>query len=221
MSKCKTKIREYTLELVFKVFPYPSAIYGKVIDFNNRSKNNGLYVFYGKNKGSTGSFIQFSPGGGSGESPFIDNEYNQVVISRDLTETVKVYLNGVKQFEFDDYDKLAVIETDHLLFFKDDVISNDKENFKFLVSKINMYPKTLTETEVSNLPLFHGIISNCPTGTPEPTYTPLPTATPEYCIKSIQDIPDEIYIYKDCPSEIEYKCTTEISASFISEYFIP
>lgn len=207
MSICSSKIRFYTIELVFKVFPDPSTSYGKIIDFNNRSKDSGFYIYYGPSKTGSGAFLQFSPDGGTGEDSLSQDEYNQVVITRDLSEKVTVYLNKLKQFEFYDYDKYAVIETDGLSFFKDDAITEDEE-YTYRVSKINIYPNPMSEAEVVGLDLFHGITNDCPTGTPEPTFPPPPTPEPEVCIKSTKDIPKDIYVFKDCPDETTFTCST-------------
>lgn len=207
MSICSTKIRFYTIELVFKVLLNPSITYGKLIDFNNLTKDSGFYIYYGEIKNNTGAFLQFSPDGGSGEDSLSQDEYNQVVITRDLSEKVSVYLNKVKQFEFYDYNKSAVIESENLYFFKDDEVTNEEE-YKYIVSKINIYPNALSELEILDLNVFHGITNNCPTGTPEPTATPLPTPTPEVCIISNKDIPEKIYLYKDCPDTTTFVCST-------------
>jgi hypothetical protein len=206
MSICSTKIKFYTIELVFKVFIYPSSSHGKLIDFNNRLKDSGFYIYYGPSKTGYGAFLQFSPGGGTGEDSLYLDRYNQVVITRDLSEKVTVYLNKTKQFEFYDYDKNAVIFTENLFFFKDDEVT-DTEEYKYVVSKININPSILSESEIMNLDIFHGITNNCPTGTPEPTETPLPTPTPEVCVASFSDIPNEIYIYKNCEDLVDFVCT--------------
>jgi hypothetical protein len=197
MSTCSTKIRFYTIGLVFKVFIDPNISYGKLVDFNNRTKDSGFYIYNGISKSGSGLFLQFSPTGQTGETSLID-DYNQVVITRDITEKVTVYLNKLKQFEFYDYDKDAIIESENIYFFKDDEITNSEE-YKYRVSKINIFPNSLSYEDVMNLDVFHGIINNCVTGTPEPTSTPLPTPTPEVCVTALGDIPDNLYLFKDCP----------------------
>lgn len=203
MSNCSTKIRQYTIELVFKLFIDPSVYFGKIIDFKNRTKDDGFYIFNSKD----GPVVTFTPGGGAGKNNIIDGHYNQVVITRDVNEKVVVYLNKIKQFEFYDYEKRAVIETKNLSFFIDDNVTND-ENYKYLVSKINIYPKSMSSAEVMDLDVFHGVVNICPTGTPEPTFPPPPTPTPEICINEVSNIPNKLYVYKDCPDSTTFTCST-------------
>lgn len=208
-STCSTKIRHYTLELVFKVFVDPNIPYGKLVDFKNRTKDAGFYIYNILNKKTknqysretAGSYILFSPNGGVGIDPLIENEYNQIIIIRDIDEKVKVYLNSKKQFEFNDYNKEAVIETENLIFFKDDEVSNDEENYKFLVSKIKLTPQATSELEAMNTSVFHGNIVNCNPQSPGPTISPKPAPTPNYCtIHSEEEIPENIYVYKSTSS---------------------
>jgi len=210
------------MELVLKVFVDPKITFGKLVDFNDLSKDVGLYFYNGIGNRNVdpstcmpiravGQYLQFVPKAGPGNTAMSQNDYNQIVLKREETEKVTVYLNKVKQFEFYDYEKYAVIDSNSLWFFKDDNITNNEE-FKYRVSKIVIYPDPLSDEEIESLPIFHGITSDCVIGTPEPTASPLPTPTPEVCIVDISDVPENLYTFKDCPDPADYCYTT----SFIS-----
>jgi hypothetical protein len=213
-----SKIRFYTIELVLKVFIDPKVIFGKLIDFNSLNKDSGLYLYNGIGNRTVdpetcmparalGQYLQFVPKAGPGDTPMLSDDYNQIILKREETEKVTVYLNKVKQFEFYDYDKFAVIDSNSLWFFKDDNITNNEE-FKYRVSKIVIYPEPLSESEILDLPVFHGMTSDCVVGTPEPTASPLPTPTPEVCIVDLSDVPENLYAFKDCPDPTDY-CYTK------------
>lgn len=203
-----TKVRFYTIELVFRVFIDPSVEYGKLIDFNNRTKDFGLYIFAGDRR-SDRTINQEVPGRGIlsflpmkifGSSVLEEGVYNQVILTRDPSEKVEIYLNKIKQFEFYDYDKLAIINTENLSFFIDDLVSNN-QNYKFYVSKINLYPYAKTFSEIENMNIFHGNIVTCTPICPETPY-PQPTPLPE----PLDHIPEKLYIYKNCKDSTIFSC---------------
>src|SRR3712207_1198120 len=85
----------------------------RIVDFKNGTSDDGLYVQNGR--------LRFFPGSASGTTPVAANRYVQVVITRDLSGTVRGYVDGSQQFQFDDAaSQDAVISSeDTLRFFKD------------------------------------------------------------------------------------------------------
>jgi hypothetical protein len=56
------------------------------------------------------------------ETPIDADSYVHVVLTRDASGTVAGYVNGSRQFSFNDINELAVIDAnDTLLFFRDDL----------------------------------------------------------------------------------------------------
>ena len=100
----------YTIELTFKFDDVTG--YRKIIDFKNRTNDNGLYVYNGQLQfyGSPASGGEFQPG----------QEY-RVRLERDsATQTVRAFINDQPAFEFTDANNDAVFESGTASFFVDD-----------------------------------------------------------------------------------------------------
>ena len=194
-APCSELIHHYTIEMVVNPTYNPSVVYAKLIDFENLTKDYGLYIYYGNGKSGKGGYLSYNPGGGVGDDLMLSG-YNQIVFTRDESQKISVYLNKVKQIEVPDYDQNAVIKNGKIWFCKDDNETNGTENIQYRISKINVYPKSMTQTDILNLSVFHGETVFCIPSTPNPTPTIAPTPTPEVC--EFTNIPDTLYLIKRC-----------------------
>ena len=190
--------------MVIKPTYNPSLVYSKLIDFENLAKDYGLYIYYGKGKSGFGGYLNYNPSGASGETRLLD-DYNQIVLTRDESQKISIYLNKIKQMEIYDFNQNSIIRNGKIWFCKDDSATGGTENIQFRVSKINIYPVSMTDSEVQNLPVFHGESSFCVPATPNPTPTIPPTPTPEKCEFELSDIPNSLYLIKRC-EEINPSC---------------
>jgi OmpA-OmpF porin, OOP family len=108
----------YTIEIYFKFAKLDS--WKRVIDFKNRTTDNGCYIYDGKL-----NFYNYSLGD---RAPVKPNEYTHYVVSRNVkTKQLKMYVDGQSKIEFTDKLDEAVIGEDGVLnFFHDDLIVKDE-----------------------------------------------------------------------------------------------
>ncbi|QEG23440.1 hypothetical protein [Mariniblastus fucicola] len=82
----------------------------KLLDFKNRTRNDGLYLI--------GGSISFPGATGLGDSGLTSGQLHRIVLQRSQG-IVTIYLDGEKQFAFADNDSIATYERLHI--FLDDV----------------------------------------------------------------------------------------------------
>jgi len=106
----------YTIVVDFRL----DAVSGfrRIIDFQNSSRDTGLYNF-------NGSLSFFGSASGAPDSPITPSSggdpYHEVVLTRDSAGEVVGYVDGTEQLRFDDASGAAVIHPGQTLtFFKDD-----------------------------------------------------------------------------------------------------
>ena len=121
-----------------------SPFFNKLIDFQQRSIDVGLYLAGGR--------LDLYPGL-SGPGTVGANQDFQVVLTRDGASGVtSVYLNGVLQQAYTGYaSAIAVPGTNVLTFFEDDFASRGLEAVGGSASYIATYDRPLTASEVANL----------------------------------------------------------------------
>jgi concanavalin A-like lectin/glucanase superfamily protein len=132
---------EYTIELVFRFDRLRG--YAKIVDFNNATKDCGLYSMQGR--------IDFWPITTGLGAMLKADSYAHVVLTRDANDTVVAYFNGARQLSFHDTGDLAVIDADNTLrLFSDDTVTPN-EDAGGAVSRIRLYDRALTASEVAAL----------------------------------------------------------------------
>lgn len=131
----------YTIELLFR-FDFVSRD-RKVIDFDDGSADAGLYVLDG--------CLTFLPRQPDALTPIAPNAYVQVVLTRDPGGRVTGYLNGIRQFAFEDRGGLATVGRSNTLRFFADDHSTTGEYSSGAVSQIRLFDRALTENDVSAL----------------------------------------------------------------------
>lgn len=104
----------YTIELYF-VFDNLSS-WKRVVDWKNRTSDNGAYVFNGE--------LNFYPYQYSSGAPVNEGEYTYYVITRDeATQELIIYTDAVNHIEFIDTGEDGILNGDNVLnFFHDDLI---------------------------------------------------------------------------------------------------
>ena len=132
---------EYTIELVFRFDRLDD--FAKIVDFNNATQDCGLYSFDGRM-----DFWPITPAFGTALEA---DKYAHVVLTRDATDTVVAYVNGVRQLSFHDTGDIAVIDAnDTLRLFSDDTVTPNEDSGG-AVSRIRLYDGALTASEVAAL----------------------------------------------------------------------
>jgi hypothetical protein len=131
----------YSIEVLFR-FDLLDG-YRKVIDFKNGSADDGLYVLDG--------CLTFFPKEQDALTKIGSDSYVQIVLTRDVADRVVGYVDGVRQFAFNDRGGIAKIGgSDSLRFFVDDVTTT-REWSSGAVSQIRLFDQALTANEVALL----------------------------------------------------------------------
>ena len=132
---------EYTIELVFRFDRLDG--YAKIVDFNNATEDCGLYSSDGR--------MEFWPiTAGFGAAVEADSNAH-VVLTRDATDNVVAYVNGVRQLSFHDTGDIAVIDAnDTLRLFSDDTVTANEDSGG-AVSRIRLYDGPLSASDVAAL----------------------------------------------------------------------
>lgn len=137
----------YTIVLLFHYNTLPS--YAKIIDFNNRGQEHGLYYQSGQ--------LQYWPDSPISEGSVAAGVYAQVVLTRASTDSVKGYVDGVEKFSFEDADGKALPDVNQALhFFHDDLQGNLIEFSAGAVARIRLYNGALSGSEVEALDRLPG-----------------------------------------------------------------
>jgi concanavalin A-like lectin/glucanase superfamily protein len=132
---------EYTIEVLFRLDLL--AGYRKIIDFSEGASDAGLYLLDG--------CLTFFPREQDALTRIGSDSYVQIVLTRDAADRVVGYVDGVRQFTFNDRDGLAKVGgSDGLRFFVDDATTIG-EHSSGSVSQIRLFDQALTANEVALL----------------------------------------------------------------------
>ena len=186
--------REYTIELLFRFDRIDG--WRKILDFNQASADCGLYFLEGR--------LSFYPIVSDVETPIDADSYVHVVLTRDASGTVAGYVNGSRQFSFNDISELAVIDAnDTLLFFRDDSTTRT-EYSSGAVAQIKLYDGSLSADEVAELAAELSITPPPATSQPAPpvasvvpdTTAPAPVTNGWVALDSDQSGGGDIYLLR-------------------------
>jgi Concanavalin A-like lectin/glucanases superfamily len=131
---------EYTIELLFRLDLLTG--YRKIIDFKDGTADDGLYML---------GCLTFYPKEQQAFTAIGTDSYVQVVLTRDSTDQVVGYVNGVRQFAFADRDGLAAVNGKKTLRFFVDDLTTTGEHSSGTVSQIRLFDGALTANEVAAL----------------------------------------------------------------------
>lgn len=124
----------YSIELYFKFDALDS--WKRVIDFKNRTTDNGVYIFNGK--------LNFYKIITSDISPVVPNEYTHYIITYDAaTRMVNMYADGVCKITFFDEYGDARADSGELHFFYDDLVVKNEAS-SGTVAFVKLFDYTLT-----------------------------------------------------------------------------
>ena len=118
--------------------------YTKIIDFKDRSSDNGLYNFNGRL-----NFYNYVTS--SDNTNFVSNQDVDVVLTRNVdTNEVVGYINGIQQIAFTDGggDGVFSAANDIIQFFKDDFATGQSEAAAGIVDRICIYDRALDANQV-------------------------------------------------------------------------
>jgi len=131
----------YSIEILFR-FDLLDG-YRKIIDFKDGSTDDGLYVLDG--------CLIFFPNVQEALTRIGSDSYVQIVLTRDAADRVVGYVDGVRQFAFDDLGGLAKVGgSKNLRFFVDDVTTTGEWS-NGAVAQIRLFDQALTANEVALL----------------------------------------------------------------------
>lgn len=133
---------EYTIEILFHLDEVSD--YRKILDLKNGSRDDGLYLLDG--------CLNFFPRPVTSSTPIEANTFAQVVLTRGSSSDVVVgYVDGIRQFVFDDKLGIAEIGAAHILRFFVDDGRTKVEHSSGAVSQIRLFDQEFTADEVAAL----------------------------------------------------------------------
>lgn len=119
--------------------------YRKIIDFKNRTSDNGLY-------NRSGKLTFFNALGTGSEAAITADTLTHLVVTRDgATNAFTGYINGVSQFSFIDTDGEGIFSGPNSIayFFTDDIRTGSEASPGF-VDYLRTYDTALNQAEVTN-----------------------------------------------------------------------
>jgi hypothetical protein len=155
---------EYTVVVLFNFDRVRG--YRRILDLDNGGPERGLYEYSGS--------LTFWPLKNVGRTRIVANRYHQVALTRTAAGTVTGYVDGIRQWQFDDSrNGYAVIGgSDTMRFFRDNEHGiYTYEHAPGAVARIRLFDHALTPSEVAALPKYPakptlaGLPANEPRGT--------------------------------------------------------
>ena len=134
---------DYSVEVVFAwdtVEPTPQR---KILDFQDRAIDEGVY--------SWGDRVRFENESPLGRSRLEAQTFSKLLVTRDaLTDSFVAYLDGIRQWGFDDLDGYARLDRpDSVLhFFLDDIVTAGAETGSGVVKSVAVFDRALSAADV-------------------------------------------------------------------------
>jgi hypothetical protein len=118
--------------------------YRKIIDFKDRTSDNGLYNYEKQ--------LSFYPGTTGGNSFTVDTPVRLILTRNSSTSTVAGYVNGMLKMSFTDLSNLATFSEPNSImhFFRDDT-ARSGEASGGLLTKLAIYDGALSAQDASDL----------------------------------------------------------------------
>jgi hypothetical protein len=140
---------EYTLDMTFSL----NNISGwrKIVDFNNRTDDAGLYLYWDQVSFATTSETLINGSGTAGAE-----SGTRLTLTRDNTGLVSAYLNGAFQLSFNDITNAAVFgstggQTSAWLL-ADDVLFDSREQASGIITSVKVFDHALSAREIAAVP---------------------------------------------------------------------
>lgn len=149
----------YTIAMLFRL--QDVGTWRRVIDFKNGTSDNGLYI-------TPGNLLAFAPVK-YGSTTIAANQWVQVVVTRDVSGLVNVYLNSSFEMQFSDAGNDAVISPANALrLFQDNTSGGSTgEDSAGAVARVRLYDYALSPAGVAALdplPPPAAITASAPSG---------------------------------------------------------
>lgn len=140
----------YTIDMTFSFAPRSS--WSKIVDFNNLTADAGLYRYVD----SSGAVLQICSCSNKVNSAFgaiTDNQPVRITLTRDASQVVTQYVNGVSAGSYlDSGNNLTFNTSNHVAhFFMDDSATAFAEASAGSVSRIMIFDSALSSTAVANI----------------------------------------------------------------------
>jgi len=140
---------EYTLDMTFKLDDLSG--WRKLVDFNNRADDAGLYVYWDQLAFATTSDTLVWGSGTAGT-----DLGTRLTLTRDNTGLVSAYINGAFQLSFNDVSNVAVFGTTggqtSAWILADDVQFDSREQAAGTLTSFKVYNHALTANEIAAVP---------------------------------------------------------------------
>jgi hypothetical protein len=143
----------YSIELLFSLADV--STWRKIVDFKDRTSDRGAYATYNPLINAPGAYIFTGATGYSG-AVFFPNVLAHLVLTRDATNTVSSYVNGVHLASFDDagadppFSATFTGPGGIVHFFRDDLTSpGATESTSGFVDYVRLYGRPLSAAEVA------------------------------------------------------------------------
>ena len=138
----------YTIVILFS-FDEVSG-WRRIVDFKNAMSDTGLYSLNGA--------LNFYNVALGASAPIVPGNYVQVVLTRDFSQTVVGYIDGVSQFTFADTSQFAMTDGTSLLrFFRDEDPVAPNEASSGSIARLRIYDGALTPSQVAALDRVSGV----------------------------------------------------------------
>jgi hypothetical protein len=137
----------YTLVTLFRFAQITNRAWQRIVDFQNGTSDRGLYSHQGA--------LELYPYARGATATIKAEEYVLVVLTRVSAGTVTGYVDGTKQFSYDDSstDAAVIDATNTLRFFRDNESGGPSgESSAGAVARIQLYDEALTADQVAGLP---------------------------------------------------------------------
>lgn len=140
---------EYTLDMTFSLDNISG--WRKIVDFNNRAEDTGLYLYWDQLSFAAPSDTLISGSGTTGA------EFGtRVTLTRDNTGLFSAYVNGAFQLSFNDTSNTAVFgstggQTSAWLL-ADDVLFDSREQASGTLTSVKVFDHALSAREVAAVP---------------------------------------------------------------------
>jgi hypothetical protein len=137
----------YTLVVLFSFAQITNHLWQRIVDFQNGTSDRGLYSYQGA--------LELYPYAKGTTATIKAGEYLLVALTRDSAGMVTGYVDGTKQFSYDDSSTRAAVIDAHntLRFFRDNESGGASgESSAGAVARIQLYDEALTAKQVAQLP---------------------------------------------------------------------
>ncbi len=140
-------LSQWSLDDVFSLVMYLRIedvnSYRKIIDFNERAGDSGLYV-------NSGAIELVQPNAAAAPS-VSNNQYFQLVVTRDDSDQLKIYQDGVLLLDINEFQLTTDLANTPVLYFVIDDLSTNTENPSGALARLTVYNETLNQFQVDGL----------------------------------------------------------------------